>query len=328
MSLLTHPGAASAALALSHMPMVVRGLAPLRLTDAAQPITIDFALKPRNAGQIPALLQAISDPKSQMYGHYLTQAEYRAKFAPTQAQVDQAVAYAKPQGLTVGHVSPSRMLVHATGTAAQMNAAFGVTLHDYVSLDPRDNGRLFHSPTSEPALDASIAPLLTGVVGLSNAAVPHSDSSDPSAVSVPSSVTVSSGTSSRTFNLSVSKTAPNETVTITASYNGQAQTAQIAVSPAPITLKSVVASPASTEGGTSTTSNRVYLTGNATATTVVSLTSSNPTVLSVPKTITVQQGYSSHVFTVTTQPVTSEQDVTITATSGGMTQTTVVTVTP
>ncbi len=145
---------------------------------------------------------------------------------------------------------------------------------------------------------------------------------------MPSSVTVGSGTSSRAFNLSVSKTAPNETVTITASYDGQTQMAQIAVSPAPVILKSVAASPTSTEGGTSTTANRVYLTGNATATTLVSLTSSNPAVLSVPKTVTVQQGYSSHVFTVTTQPVTSEQDVTITATSGGVTQRTTLTVTP
>ncbi len=186
-SLLTHTGVAHAAvlpaspapirasLALSHVPMVVRGLEPLRLTAPAQQIGIDFALKPRNADQIPALLQAISDPKSQMYGHYLTQAEYRAKFAPTQAQVDQVVAYAKAQGLTVGHVSASRMLVHASGTAAQMNAAFGVTLRDYVSPDLRDNGRIFHAPTSEPTINASIAPLLTGVVGLSNAAVPHSD---------------------------------------------------------------------------------------------------------------------------------------------------------
>ncbi len=156
-------------------------------------------------------------------------------------------------------------------------------------------------------------------------------SSDPAAVAVPSSVIVQQGASSRLFNLTVSKTAPNETVTITASFNGQTQTAQIAVSPSTptsITLKSIVANPSTVEGGTTTMTNRVYFTGNAAATTVVSLTSSNPAVASVPKSVTVQQGYSSHVFTITTQPVTSAQQVTLTATANGVTQTTYLTVTP
>ncbi len=156
-------------------------------------------------------------------------------------------------------------------------------------------------------------------------------SSDPSAVTVPASVIVTQGTSSRAFNLTVSKTAPNETVTITASFNGQTQTAQIAVSPSTptsITLKSIVAYPSTVEGGATTMTNRVYFTGNAAATTVVSLTSSNPAVASVPKSVTVQQGYSSHVFTITTQPVTSAQQVTLTATANGVTQTTYLTVTP
>ncbi len=158
-------------------------------------------------------------------------------------------------------------------------------------------------------------------------------SSDPSAVVVPASVIVNKGSSSRTFNLSVSKTAPNETVTITASYNGQTQTAQIAVSPAPVNsssmLKSVVANPSSMEGGATSMTSRVYWTGAAPATEVVSLSSSDPAVASVPKSVTVQQGYSSHVFTITTQPVTSQQTVTITAmSSDGVIQTTTLTVIP
>ena len=161
-------------------------------------------------------------------------------------------------------------------------------------------------------------------------------SSDPAAVAVPSSVIVQQGASSRLFNLTISKTAPSETVTITASFNGQTsncsdrRVSPAATSPTATTLKSIggrqpiyrfkAARPSMTS--------RVYFTGNATATTVVSLTSSNPAVASVPKSVTVQQGYSSHVFTITTQPVTSAQQVTITATANGVTQTTYLTVTP
>ena len=149
------------------------GLAPLRETSASDQVSVDFALKPRNADQIQPLLDSINDPKSANYGHYLTQAQYRSEFGPDQSQVDAVSAYAKSNGLTVTYTSPSGLYVRAVGTAAQMNAAFGVTLHDYVSPDPRDSGRIFHAPDQEPTVDASVAPLLIGVVGLSNAAHPH-----------------------------------------------------------------------------------------------------------------------------------------------------------
>ncbi len=162
-----------ALLAYSHMPGVLANLAPLRETSASNQVSVDFALKPRNADQIQPLLESINDPKSANYGHYLTQAQYRSEFGPDQSQVDAVSAYAKSNGLTVTYISPSGLYVRAAGTAAQINAAFSVTLHDYVSPDPRDNGRIFHAPDQEPTVDASVAPLLTGVVGLSNAAHPR-----------------------------------------------------------------------------------------------------------------------------------------------------------
>ena len=153
-------------------------------------------------------------------------------------------------------------------------------------------------------------------------------SSNPAVASVPASVTVLQGSTSRAFTIKTSKVETPRTVTITASYNGNVKTATLTVNPAPIVLKSVVLSPASTEGGTApTTANRVYLTGNATVASTITLTSSNPAVASVPKSVTVQQGYSSHVFTVTTSAVSSPTTVTITATSNGQSQTATLTVT-
>ncbi len=168
------PAPARAALAYSHRPAVVAGLAPLGETDASQLINISFALKPRNADQIPSLLAGLADPKSPEYGRYLSQAEYRSRFGPTQSQVQAVIAYAKASGLIVTHVSPSGLYVRASGTTARINAAFGVKLLDYVSPDPLDSGRVFHTPDREPTVAASIAPLLTSVIGLSDAAVPRS----------------------------------------------------------------------------------------------------------------------------------------------------------
>ena len=94
-------------------------------------------------------------------------------------------------------------------------------------------------------------------------------------------------------------------------------------------LKSVVLSPTSTEGGSAaTTANRVYWNGNAPANEKVTLTSSNTAVATVPATVTIDSGSSSHLFTITTKKVTSTQTVTITATSGGISKTATLTVTP
>ncbi len=153
-------------------------------------------------------------------------------------------------------------------------------------------------------------------------------SSNPAVAAVPASVTIQPGYSSHTFTVTPSSVTTSQTVTITAKYNGVTQTATLTVVPVPGSVKSLTLSPASTEGGTSTTANRVYLSGNAPTATTVTLTSSNTAVATVPATVTVQSGYSSHVFTVTTNPVASTQTVTITATANGVSQTATLTVTP
>ncbi len=96
----------------------------------------------------------------------------------------------------------------------------------------------------------------------------------------------------------------------------------------PAGLKSVTLSPTSTQGGSApTTANRVYWNGNAPANETVTLKSSNTAVATVPSSVTISSGSSSHAFTITTKAVTSSTNVTITATSGGVSQTATLTVT-
>ncbi len=169
--------------------------------------------------------------------------------------------------------------------------------------------------TAAPAANASVA--LT--------------SSNTAVATVPSTLTIDSGSTSHTFTVTTKAVTSAQTVTITASYNGSTQTATLTVTPPQATagLKSVTLSPTSTEGGSApTTANRVYWNGNAPANETVTLASSNTAVATVPSSVTISSGSSSHAFTITTKAVTSQQTVTITATSGGVTQTATLTVTP
>ncbi len=98
--------------------------------------------------------------------------------------------------------------------------------------------------------------------------------------------------------------------------------------PQPNQLRAVTVTPSSLVGGASSAMNRVYVSGEATGNVVVSMKSSNMAVASVPSSVTIDPGFSSHVFTIATRKVTTKQTVTITATLGGVAQTATLTVTP
>ncbi len=197
-------------------------------------------------------------------------------------------------------------------------------------------------PTPETVSKVSLSPTTvvggsansTGTVTLATAAptgglVVKLASSNTSAATVPSSVTVAANSETATFTVTSHSVSAAATATIAATYNSSSASANLTVTPPPTALKSVTLSPTSTTGGTSTTANRIYLTGDATANEVVTLAVSNQSVATLPSnTITISSGASSHTFTINAQPVTSTQTVTILATLNGVTQAATLTVTP
>ena len=92
--------------------------------------TIDFAvdLALADPSGAAALVKAVSTPGSASYHHYLTAAQWEARFSPSQSAVDQVTAFLKQSGFTVGKVPADRMEVPASGTAAQIEKAFSTSL--------------------------------------------------------------------------------------------------------------------------------------------------------------------------------------------------------
>jgi hypothetical protein len=105
-------------------------------------------------------------------------------------------------------------------------------------------------------------------------------------------------------------------------------TAQAPSTSTPASLSAVSVSPTSVVGGT-TSQGTITLTGAApSGGAVVTLSSANTSVVSVPASVTVAAGASSATFNVNTSAVTANTSVTITATYGGVSRTTTLTVTP
>jgi subtilisin family serine protease len=152
-------------------------------------------------------------------------------------------------------------------------------------------------------------------------------SSNPAVLSVPAVVSVAAGSAiSPPFSATSARVAADTTVNVSATYNGITRTASVVVAAPRLSL--VLASPTSTKGGTSTTLNRVYLTGTTIVPVTVALSSTNPAVAALPASVTVPAGASSAAFTITTVPVAASTPVTVTATFAGASRTTAVTVVP
>ncbi|HEY8307655.1 MAG TPA: protease pro-enzyme activation domain-containing protein, partial [Lapillicoccus sp.] len=110
--------------------------------------TVRVYLTPNGgADALNAAVAAVSDPSSAQYRQFLTTAQYDAKYAPTQAQVDQVSGYLSGTGLTVTGVEAHHRYVEASGSAGQLGAAFGVQLGTFTH-----DGQTVTAPSSAAAV--------------------------------------------------------------------------------------------------------------------------------------------------------------------------------
>ena len=171
----------------------------------------------------------------------------------------------------------------------------------------------------------------TGTVTLSIPApsggtVVNLSSANAAAATVPTSVTVPAGASSATFTIASKPVTSTATFNLSASYRGVTRTASLTVQ-AP-ELSALTLTPASVPGGCKTSTGKVTLTGKAAAGGVlVTLTNNNPAA-TVPASVTVPAGANSASFTINTAEVTANQTGTVTATRGGISKSSTLTVRP
>ncbi|MDV9175305.1 S53 family peptidase [Streptomyces sp. W16] len=137
---------------------------------AGKRISVAISLTPRNDKALDTFVAGVSNPRSSSYGHYLTKAQFAARFGRTDAEVKQVKDFLRAQGLTVGKVHSGNLLVDASGTAAQLEKAFGTKLSTW--KDAR-SGRAFYANETAPTLPTGIAGLVSDVTGLNNRAQLH-----------------------------------------------------------------------------------------------------------------------------------------------------------
>ena len=194
---------------------------------------------------------------------------------------------------------------------------------------PPGLGSIDINPTTVAGGNASSGTVVLSTGAPFGGAVINLSSSNPGVASVPATVTAAENSFVGLFTIATSPVAANTTVTITATYNGTSRSGTLTVTPvgAPQGFLSNLAVASPITGG-STGQGSVLLGAVAQTDAVVSLSSSNSSVASVPSTVTVPAANQVAAFNVSTSAVSTSTTVTITATFNGGTRTATLTVSP
>ena len=166
------------------------------------------------------------------------------------------------------------------------------------------------NPSTGSVTLTAAAPSGGATIGLS--------SSDP-AITVPGMVTVGQGASAANFTIATATVSASVSATVAATYNGVTRSLVFTATPPPAAaLSSLTIAPPTVSGGQVATGT-VSLSAPAPAGgAVVSLSTSNPGTATVPASVVVAGGSTTAGFTIATQSVRKNTNVTVTASYAGV----------
>jgi subtilase family serine protease len=122
--------ASSASLPNSHPSWAVPANKVASTTPDSR-IQFSVYLKMRDQAGAQAAAAAVSNPASSSYGHYLSPAQVRARYAATDTTAQSVQHWLSSAGFTVGATASNNAYVMASGTAEQVQRAFAVQLNEY-----------------------------------------------------------------------------------------------------------------------------------------------------------------------------------------------------
>ena len=141
---------------------------PVGRLAANQMMSLDVVLPLRDKAGLDAFVADVTNPSSPSFHHYLTPAQFTARFGPTQTDYDTVVRYLSQYGLSITGGSRDRMDVQVRGPVSAVEAAFNVKMGTY--QHPTEN-RTFYAPDREPTTALAIP--LWHISGLDNYSIPH-----------------------------------------------------------------------------------------------------------------------------------------------------------
>ncbi len=110
------------------------------------------------------LLDAQHDPESPYYHQWLTPEQFGERFGASESDVAQVAGWLAGHGMQVEEVMAGRRSIIFSGTAAQVDSAFGTAIHIYKI----NNDEVRYANAKDPSIPAALAQVVGGVVSLHN----------------------------------------------------------------------------------------------------------------------------------------------------------------
>ena len=120
----------------------------------------------KTPAQERALKQLIADqqnPRSPLYHHWLTPAEFGARFGASEATLGALSVWLESLGLKVGTVPAGRDYLPFSGTKEQVELAFGTPIHTFAI-----KGERHYSNVADPSIPAGFKDVIAAIRGLND----------------------------------------------------------------------------------------------------------------------------------------------------------------
>jgi len=133
-----------------------------------QGITLVFSRTADQQAALDTLVAAQQNPASPQYHQWLTPQQFAAQFGAADSDIAAVQSWLQQQGFSIDSVTASRDRINFSGTAAQVESAFGAPLHYFKSATG-----LNFTPASELTVPSAIASAVLTVTNISSFK-PHS----------------------------------------------------------------------------------------------------------------------------------------------------------
>jgi subtilase family serine protease len=140
----------------------------LGAANAQQQLKLSIGLQLRNQQELHTLLSDLSNPHSPRYHQFLTPQQFADEFGPTADQQQQVIDYLRQAGLQITHIASNGLLIDASATVVQAEAAFQVAIKTY-----QVGAHVFYANATAPIIPGSLAPVIASIGGLDNSVQMH-----------------------------------------------------------------------------------------------------------------------------------------------------------
>lgn len=152
-------------------PLSLWGATSLGPAPVSAPVQAQLYFSVSHPGQLQALAQRVSTPGSPEYHHYLSVAQFAARFGPRLADVQAVDAYLRAQGLSVGPLAANHLAQSFSGAAGRLGRALSVPMQRVKAK----TGALLIGTPAAPGLPAGLVGSVTFIAGLTPWATPVSN---------------------------------------------------------------------------------------------------------------------------------------------------------